>query len=232
MGGLFIFISMVTGTAAFISLIRPLPGLWLPTRKRAAIVWIASFVLLSIGGELLPEPTPEEARAQAEMEAEREAREEEQVERTAEERTAVVGTQSDPENADLAYKLMVIAQPSLGDRETTQRRFEFLLPRLVQLCTDFTTPLKVGDVLVGLSTSLKEAGMEKEEGLLDLANNLFRLSEEVDLLDKLAKIDSRPDKCAEPWSMYITIRREQNAPPEKTITAVTSLFKSLYSLME
>ena len=74
--------------------------------------------------------------------------------------------------------------------------------------------------------------MEQEEGLLDLANNLFRLSKEVDLLDKLAKIDSRPDKCAEPWAMYITIRREQNAPPEKAIKGVTSLFKSLYSLME
>ena len=71
MGGFLIFISMVTGTAAFISLIRPLPRFWLPTRKRAAIVWIASFVLFGIGGELLPEPTPEEARAQAEMEAER-----------------------------------------------------------------------------------------------------------------------------------------------------------------
>ena len=32
--------------------------------------------------------------------------------------------------------------------------------------------------------------------------------------------------------MYITIRREQNAPPEKAIKGVTSLFKSLYSLME
>ena len=58
MGGLLILISMVAGTVAFISLIRPLPRLWLPTRKRAALVWIASFVLLLTGGSLLPDPTP------------------------------------------------------------------------------------------------------------------------------------------------------------------------------
>ena len=49
MGGLLILISVVTGTVAFISLIRPLPRFWLPTRKRAALVWIVSFVLLFIG---------------------------------------------------------------------------------------------------------------------------------------------------------------------------------------
>ena len=49
MGGLLILISMVTGTAAFIALFKPLPRLWLPTRKRAAVVWVASFVLLFIG---------------------------------------------------------------------------------------------------------------------------------------------------------------------------------------
>ena len=49
---------MVVGTVAFISLIRPLPRFWLPTRKRAALVWIASFVLFATGGSLLPVPTP------------------------------------------------------------------------------------------------------------------------------------------------------------------------------
>ena len=59
MGGLLILISLVTGTVSFISLIRPLPSLWLPTRKRAAIAWGASFVLLATGGSLLPVSTPE-----------------------------------------------------------------------------------------------------------------------------------------------------------------------------
>ena len=64
MGGLLILISVVTGTVAFISLIRPLPRFWLPTRKRATVVWVASFVLLFIGAGLSPNPTPEELAAQ------------------------------------------------------------------------------------------------------------------------------------------------------------------------
>ncbi len=57
MGGLLVLISMAAGTVSFISLIRPLPGLWLPTRRRAAIVWIASFVLFYAGDSLIPRPT-------------------------------------------------------------------------------------------------------------------------------------------------------------------------------
>ena len=64
MGGLLILISMAAGTVAFISLIRPLPRFWLPTRKRAAIAWVASFVLLFIGAALSPTPKPEELAMQ------------------------------------------------------------------------------------------------------------------------------------------------------------------------
>ena len=64
MGGLLILISMAAGTVAFIALIRPLPRFWLPTRKRAAIAWVASFVLLFIGAALSPTPKPEELAMQ------------------------------------------------------------------------------------------------------------------------------------------------------------------------
>lgn len=71
MAGLLIFVSMVTGFVSFIGLIRPLPRLWLPTRKRAAVVWAASFVLFGVGGALLPDPSPEEQMAQVRGEMER-----------------------------------------------------------------------------------------------------------------------------------------------------------------
>ena len=107
MGGLLILISMVTGTAAFIALFKPLPRFWLPTRKRAGIVWVASFILLFIGAGLSPNPTPEELEA-------RKAREQERVERAVEERAVVAGGQPETETANLAYKLRIIAQPSFG----------------------------------------------------------------------------------------------------------------------
>ena len=70
MGGLLILISMAAATVSFISLIRPLPGLWLPTRKRAAIAWVASFVLLFIGAALSPNPKPEKLAPPTEVASE------------------------------------------------------------------------------------------------------------------------------------------------------------------
>ena len=101
MGEFLILLSMVTGFVSFIGLFGPLPRLWLPTRKRAVVVWLASFVLLIIGGALLPDPTPEEpvvrkggeqerqvAQGETEQEkAEREVREREREDQ--EERTVV-----------------------------------------------------------------------------------------------------------------------------------------------
>ena len=49
-----------------IALIRPLPRLWLPTRKRAGIVVAASFVLMGVFGNLLPKPPVQEETAKAE----------------------------------------------------------------------------------------------------------------------------------------------------------------------
>ena len=83
MSGFLIFMSMVTGTASFIALFRPLPRIGLPTRKRAAVVWAASWVLVVIGGALAPEPTPEElvdrAKAERVREEERASGEAEQT---------------------------------------------------------------------------------------------------------------------------------------------------------
>ena len=59
MGGLLVIVSMVTGTASCIALFRPLPRIGLPTRRRAFGVWAASWILLGIGGNLLPEPAQE-----------------------------------------------------------------------------------------------------------------------------------------------------------------------------
>ena len=87
---------------AGIALIRPLPKLWLPTRKRAGYVGGLAFALLLAGSPLVPEPpppTPEELAEQAakekrrkvEAEARRKAKETEaEAERRAEERERAV----------------------------------------------------------------------------------------------------------------------------------------------
>jgi len=63
-GGSLILLSMAIGIVALIALIRPLPRIYLPTRKRAAIVWAISILFFGLGGAMLPIPTPEERAAQ------------------------------------------------------------------------------------------------------------------------------------------------------------------------
>ena len=57
---LLVLAAMAIGLVSFIGIIRPLPSLWLPTRKRAAQAFGGAFVLLIIGLLLAPKPTPEE----------------------------------------------------------------------------------------------------------------------------------------------------------------------------
>ena len=61
MMGFLAFIFVAIGTIAFVALFRPFPKLWLPTRKRAAAVWLASIILFFI---VAPKPTPAEKEAQ------------------------------------------------------------------------------------------------------------------------------------------------------------------------
>ena len=73
-----------------IAIIRPLPQLWLSTRKRAGYVCILSFGFMLVAARLSPEPpppTPEELAAQAAEEKKRKA--EEEAERKAAERERV-----------------------------------------------------------------------------------------------------------------------------------------------
>ena len=57
---LLVLAATAIGLVSFVGIIRPLPRLWLPTRKRAAQAFGGAFVLLFIGGILAPKPTPEE----------------------------------------------------------------------------------------------------------------------------------------------------------------------------
>ena len=61
---LLVLAATAIGLVSFVGIIRPLPRLWLPTRKRAAQAFGGAFVLLIIGGMLAPKPTPEELEGQ------------------------------------------------------------------------------------------------------------------------------------------------------------------------
>lgn len=64
LGGLLALVSAALFIVSVIAIIRPLPKLKLPTRGRAVVVAIGSFVLMGIAGSMLP-PPDESAAANA-----------------------------------------------------------------------------------------------------------------------------------------------------------------------
>ncbi len=99
LGPFFMLVSIVAGTFSFIALFRPLPQILLPTRKRAAVVWAASFALVALGGSLMSDLEEAETRLAAEATAEAtqaEARLAEDARRAASEESARVAAESFP----------------------------------------------------------------------------------------------------------------------------------------
>ena len=68
-----------------------------------------------------------------------------------------------------AEKLTAIAAPSFSERESTQRRFEFLVKEFDEYCPEDSGGASPADMLVFSHGKLKDAGLS-EESLLALAN--------------------------------------------------------------
>ena len=87
LGGIFILAGLALLIVGFIALIRPLPSLWLPTRKAAALALLGSLVSCGVGGSLVPKPTEQQLatqraeRAQADAKAQAAERESKAAER-------------------------------------------------------------------------------------------------------------------------------------------------------
>ena len=97
-----------------------------------------------------------------------------------------------------AETLTIIQSPPLRERDTVLRRFEFLLGQFSDICR--SDPAPAHDMLaVGLQ-QLEEAGLEREESLLDLANNLYRMAQET-------RAAGAPLSCAEMLAAYLVSRQ-------------------------
>ena len=95
LGPFFMLVSILAGTCSFIALFQPLPQIWLPTRKRAAVVWAASFALVALGGSLMSDLEKAETRLAAEAD-QAEARLAEDARRAASEESARVAAERFP----------------------------------------------------------------------------------------------------------------------------------------
>ena len=122
---------------------------------------------------------------------------------------------------DTAETLTMLAQPSRNERDTTLRRFRFVLPRIVRSCSDVTTETFAGDMIAKMYQMLQDAGLEREDGgYLGIANTFHGMSSEVSTLI------GEPFQCAELLAVYTTSRYGGYAPEVSRGTAV-ALYRAL-----
>lgn len=140
---------------------------------------------------------------------------------------ALSGPVSAEESAmDVAKKMTVLASPSFSAIKSTEKRFAFILPALVERCSDIDKPMRAGDMLFAVSKMLDDRGLGDEEGLLPVSVNLHRLTVEVAAYAANASI---PLKCAEIWAMYVNARQNGRTPTE-SMRGVAGIAKALYGL--
>ena len=60
-GAALMLLSLLVGLISLIAIIGLMRRLWIPTRKRAALAIVASFVLFGVGGALLPAPASDQS---------------------------------------------------------------------------------------------------------------------------------------------------------------------------
>lgn len=132
----------------------------------------------------------------------------------------VVSLQDAPAAAqDPAELLTRLARPSRSERDTTLRRFRFVLPRLVRSCTDVTTETAASDMIAMTHRMLGDAGLEREDGgYLGIANTFHVMSSEVSTLT------GGPFECAELLAVYITARHGGSSP-ETSRGAAVALYR-------
>ena len=130
---------------------------------------------------------------------------------------------ADDEGLTDAEKLTAIARVGWRDHDRAVRRFEFLLDEFAQMCPAEKGAATVPDRLASLHQQLDEVGLD--EGLLDMANSLHRLTAQV---HSLAGTDH--GGCTDYWVLYLMARREQGLSPEAAVDAVYDVFAAIWGL--
>ena len=121
--------------------------------------------------------------------------------------------------------MATLSNPAWGSYETTHRRFKFLLGRFKEECSQETGKATIGDRIFLIHKKLKESGLDGEEGLLDLSNNLYRVTVDIGISSRIAKVP--PPKCSESWVLYL-LARQNGHPPDESRQLVTQVVKGFY----
>ena len=235
---LFAVVCLIVWSVSFIAVIKPLPKLGLPTRKRALLVMLLSPIVLGVPIALIS-PTNKSSQDQDELRGSTIDPELQDIplvnppaSTLTEQKKETIKEPDEPVKSDRtkysdAEKLTVISSPNWGEYETTKRRFSFLLKEFEENCKPQPGKAAPVDMLVTVHGLLAEAGLDGEEGLLDFANNLHRMTSDIAISSNSASVGN-PD-CAQTWVMYLQLRKKGRSPLEAR-KGVTAIARTLYGL--
>ena len=202
------FLAFLVSLAA---IVRPIPRVGLPTRKRAAG---ASFVFLVVSGVLAePDIDATDIAAIQSGEPGQEASDPEPD-----------PPPEQPEKPELpppAELLAILDDGPFRDQERVTRRFGFLLDAFTEMCPSDEGPAAIPDRLVSIHQKLQDAGLD--EGLLDMANSLHRLTSQIFTITGVEH-----GGCTDFWVAYLIMRRDQGSPPERAVNSVFEVYRALW----
>ena len=122
--------------------------------------------------------------------------------------TVPLQAMADPTLEEAVEKMTIIESPDFRNVAETKKRFRYVLPMLVERCSDIEQSIRAGDIIASLYLSLDDAGLGSEEGFLALTNNLHRMT-----MATSRRVQS-PIKCVDAWAAYVTLRLEGMGPEE------------------
>ena len=129
---------------------------------------------------------------------------------------------------EVVHKMAVIADPPSSERANVEKRFAFILSAMVVRCSDVQKPIRAGDMLVAVHGFIDEAGLAEEENLVQLSNNMHRMTMEITAYASAVDV---PIKCSEIWAMYVA-GRQAGLSQQESIEGVSAVVRTLLGFGE
>ena len=141
----------------------------------------------------------------------------------------VLAVQAQEENYFTAERMAGLSDVGwLDARKEAMKRYNYILPKMVDACSDITTDSRAGGMLYVGHKAVKDAGAAGEENLLKYTENAYQIMRKLESAYRNAEL---PMKCSELFAMY-TIARCEGQPPEKALKTVSEGIAALVNLLK
>lgn len=140
--------------------------------------------------------------------------------------TCSVLASAEEKDYDYAHDLMVLTNPSIDYRESVEKRYRFIMPKIAERCMDIESAEVAANMVYYVHTRLDEAGLGKRENLLALTETLYRMTIKV---AQWAEFYAEPINCDGIFGTYLH-ERENGKSRAEASQLVTNLATLKYKL--